>query len=62
VRALRAAGDTTPSIALTAFATTLDAERALQAGFDVHLTKPISLDRLVHAVSELLPRELRSSG
>jgi signal transduction histidine kinase len=60
VRALRASGDTTPSIALTAFATPIDSERALQAGFDVHLTKPISLDRLVHAVSQLLPQELRS--
>jgi signal transduction histidine kinase/ActR/RegA family two-component response regulator len=62
VRALRATGDTTPSIALTAFATSLDTERALQAGFDVHLTKPISLDRLVHAVRQLLPQELRSQS
>jgi signal transduction histidine kinase/ActR/RegA family two-component response regulator len=54
VRTLRAAGSTIPSIALTAFATELDTQRAIDAGFDVHLTKPISLDRLVEALSDLL--------
>jgi signal transduction histidine kinase/CheY-like chemotaxis protein len=54
VRQLRATGCAVPSIALTAYATKADAERALEAGFDVHLAKPISLERLVDAVSELL--------
>ncbi len=54
VRSLRAAGCKIPSIALTAYASNLDAERALEAGFDVHLSKPVSVERLVDALSELL--------
>ena len=54
LRSLRASACTLPAIALTAFATELDTQRALDAGFDVHLTKPISLDRLVDALTELL--------
>jgi signal transduction histidine kinase/CheY-like chemotaxis protein len=54
VRSLRAAGCKIPSIALTAYATHSDAQRALEAGFDVHLAKPISVERLVETLSELL--------
>ena len=54
VRSLRAAGCKIPSIALTAYATHSDAQRALDAGFDVHLAKPISVERLVETLSELL--------
>jgi signal transduction histidine kinase/ActR/RegA family two-component response regulator len=62
LRYLRAQGCKLPSIALTAFATELDTQRALDAGFDVHLTKPISLDRLVDTLSELLASEPASSS
>jgi signal transduction histidine kinase/ActR/RegA family two-component response regulator len=54
VRSLRAAGCKIPSIALTAYATNSDAQKALDAGFDVHLAKPISVERLVETLSELL--------
>jgi signal transduction histidine kinase/ActR/RegA family two-component response regulator len=54
VRKLRADGWTFPAIALTAYATELDARRAVEAGFDVHIAKPISFERLVISLSELL--------
>jgi signal transduction histidine kinase/ActR/RegA family two-component response regulator len=53
-RRLRASGDSVPAIAHTGYATQLDAERALEAGFDVHLPKPISFERLVESLGELL--------
>jgi signal transduction histidine kinase/CheY-like chemotaxis protein len=53
-RRLRASGDSVPAIALTGYATQLDAERALEAGFDIHLPKPISFERLVESLGELL--------
>lgn len=45
---------TTPAIALTAHASASDGQRALGAGFDLHLPKPIDLDRLVTSVYELV--------
>ena len=51
---LRAEGIRIPSLALTAYATEADARRALAAGFDRHLAKPVSFERLVETVSELL--------
>jgi len=47
---LTAAGKTIPAVALTANASLDDAADALEAGFDVHLTKPVSGDDLVDAV------------
>ena len=57
IRALRATGSTIPSVAVTAFATDLDAQRAIEAGFDVHLAKPINVERLVDTLNELLAPE-----
>ena len=42
-----------PAAALTAFARDEDCRRALQAGFQVHLTKPIDPHSLVTAVANL---------
>jgi CheY-like chemotaxis protein len=42
-----------PAAALTAFARDEDRERALQAGFHLHLAKPIDPQSLVHAVASL---------
>jgi len=42
-----------PAIALTAFARREDRERALQAGFQMHLTKPIEATELVAAIRRL---------
>ncbi|MBA3454100.1 MAG: response regulator [Deltaproteobacteria bacterium] len=54
IASLRASGTDTPAIAVTAHASELDVSRALAAGFDVHLAKPIDLDRLIAKVRELV--------
>ena len=61
IRELRAAeadegGAATPAIALTAYARDRDRERALTAGFQVHLAKPVEPDDLILAVAELAGR------
>ena len=42
-----------PALALTALATDDERRRALDAGFQMHLAKPIDIDRLSEAVDEL---------
>ncbi len=58
VRRLR--GDSTlsrlPVIAVTAFARSEDRKRAIQAGFDLHLSKPIEPTELVSVISDLAGR------
>jgi two-component system CheB/CheR fusion protein len=46
-------GGNTPVIALTALAGKEDAARALAAGFQLHLGKPVEMDRLAQAVLSL---------
>jgi PAS domain S-box-containing protein len=46
-------GGLTPSIAITAYAGVEDRIRALAAGFDLHLPKPVQLDELATAVARL---------
>jgi CheY-like chemotaxis protein len=43
-----------PAIALTAFGRVEDRERALAAGFNLHMTKPVDPQALVHAIATLL--------
>jgi CheY-like chemotaxis protein len=57
VREVRSSGDslaTIPAIALTAFAHADDRRRAIEAGFDGHLPKPVDLDELAGAIRRLL--------
>lgn len=56
IRRVRATtrGRTLPAMALSANASLEDAGRALDAGFDVHLAKPISREELVDAVSSIV--------
>jgi len=49
----REAGGHLPAIALSAYATVEDAERALKAGFDRHIAKPVDAARLVAQVASL---------
>ena len=42
-----------PAIALTAYASDLDRDRALEAGFQMHLSKPVGADELVKAMASL---------
>jgi len=46
-------GGLTPALALTAFARADDSQRALAAGFQLHLPKPVDADSLVSAVARL---------
>ncbi len=45
-----------PAIAVTAYATRADRERALAAGYDDHLPKPINVPRLQNALARLARR------
>jgi two-component system CheB/CheR fusion protein len=54
VRALGvAAGGNTPALALTALASEDDRRRSLAAGFQMHLTKPVTGERLAAAIADL---------
>jgi CheY-like chemotaxis protein len=57
VVALRAFGHMLPAVALTGYGQMEDKEKALAAGFDAHLTKPIGAAELRATLSELLPDE-----
>jgi len=57
MRALsRDRGEEVPAIALTALAGEDDRQRALDAGFQMHLAKPVEIDVLLEAVVELSKR------
>jgi signal transduction histidine kinase/ActR/RegA family two-component response regulator len=57
IRAMAAGrSGTLPALALTAYARSEDRIRALQAGFQMHLAKPINPPELVAAVRALKPR------
>ena len=60
IRAVRALperrGGRIPAIALTAFGTTADRERALRAGYVTHLAKPVEAAELIAAVAALATR------
>jgi CheY-like chemotaxis protein len=50
-------GDTRmPALALTAFAREEDRRRALEAGYDAHLAKPVDPDRLLERIAQLTGR------
>jgi PAS domain S-box-containing protein len=57
IRAIRALpidrGGQTPAIALTAFARSDDVQRALTAGYQMHLSKPVEIAPLARAVARL---------
>ena len=50
-----ATGRTIPAAALTAYAKDEERARAIDAGFQLHISKPISNERLIEAVSALRP-------
>jgi len=45
---------TVPAIALTGYASQLDAKSAISAGFELHLSKPIDPSDLLAAVNNLI--------
>jgi CheY-like chemotaxis protein len=46
-------GQRLPAIALTAYASEEDTRRAIGAGFDAHLSKPVDPARLIDIAAEL---------
>jgi two-component system CheB/CheR fusion protein len=54
-RVKRIKGEAIRAIALTGYGTESDIESSLRAGFDCHLTKPITLTQLVDAIDRLFP-------
>jgi CheY-like chemotaxis protein len=57
VRALPAGrGGKIPAIALTAYARTEDRLRALRAGYQMHVSKPVELSELVAVMASLIGR------
>jgi len=55
VRALPGEAGRLPAIALTAYARPEDRQRAIDAGYQVHLAKPVNLDALLDALGRLKP-------
>jgi CheY-like chemotaxis protein len=55
VRMLEGPARTIPAIAVTAFARPQDRIRALQAGYNMHLAKPINAMELVTVIARLKP-------
>jgi CheY-like chemotaxis protein len=47
-------GGNIPAIALSGYATAEDRERALAAGFQLHMAKPLKLDEVVRAIATLV--------
>ena len=64
IRLLRALspeqGGTVPAVALTSFTRTEDRMRALSAGFQMHVKKPIDLDELITVIASLAGRKGKS--
>jgi CheY-like chemotaxis protein len=56
IRAVRCRPETsrTPAVAVTAFVRAEDRARALLAGFDMHIAKPVDSSALLHALVALL--------
>jgi CheY-like chemotaxis protein len=50
------AGGLTPAVALTAYARAEDRLRAMRAGFEMHVSKPVELTELIVVISNLARR------
>jgi CheY-like chemotaxis protein len=51
-----------PAVALTAFARSEDRQRALLAGFQMHVSKPVNTNELAAVVASLAGRTGHSGG
>ncbi len=60
MRSLREAGWTFPAIAVTAFGRPEDKARAMQAGFDLHLAKPVDPETLFNAIGQMTATHRRA--
>ncbi len=53
MRALRARGSQLPGIALSGYGQEQDIQQSRDAGFTVHVTKPVDIDRLMEAIRQV---------
>jgi PAS domain S-box-containing protein len=51
-----------PAVALTAHARDIDRARALDAGFDMHVSKPVDVDELIIGIGTLIAARRRPGG
>lgn len=58
VRMVEVGGETIPAVALTAYASEEHRRRAINAGFQMHVPKPVSPPDLAHAVAKVTERTL----
>jgi signal transduction histidine kinase/ActR/RegA family two-component response regulator len=58
----RTAGRQTPAIAITAYARVEDRTRALDAGYQMHVPKPVDPDELIAVVASLAGRNLTTTA
>jgi signal transduction histidine kinase len=56
LRELEGDGERTPAIAVTGYAGAVDESKALDAGYEMHLSKPIELSELATAIAKLSRR------
>jgi len=54
IRALPSDFNRIPAVALTAFATEKDRQRALASGFQIHLSKPVEPHALIQAIERVV--------
>jgi len=54
-----ALGGVVPAVAVSAYVRRFDVERSLKAGFDVHLQKPLQIDRALEVFARLVRRRRR---
>ena len=57
VRELETGGERIPAIAVTGYAGAVDESKALDAGYEVHLSKPIELNKLVAVIAKVSRRD-----
>ena len=56
LREIEADGERIPAIAVTGYAGAIDESKALDAGYEVHLSKPIELNKLVTVIAKVSRR------
>jgi signal transduction histidine kinase/CheY-like chemotaxis protein len=59
IRKIRTRAADLPAVAISGFAAQTDADRAVEAGFDLHVAKPMDADQLIEAIQEATHRHER---